>query len=717
MYYMRKIARLLFLGLLILLSVAIASPLLLFLVFLLLIRPLKRTEKKEAQPPYVSGSVEVSPNEVVAGGNPVPVKVTYRVGPEGIDKGGAIRLSQGKILRFGPGRWRLSLQWANGWGLLQRRRPGKPDFVEVSMSRSGADLEVSLMERAIPRSQLAWLKRKFLQKAGFRLECFDPKDTFLENQKVMVTVAGGRLEKGDTVEFSLGAGQGLEVPYEYMETDFAIEVDPRGSGEFLLEAAVPTIKAVGGEPFRFEVIAPSTAAPGEKILVLVRCLDSRGVLTPNFSGSILLSSSGEVQVPKRAVFPEGGEGVTWFEAIAVGRGIGRIHARDGAGKIEGESNPVVCAEGQYRLLWGDMHTHSLVSDGTMEPGYFYHRARDLLGWGFTVVADHDIWSLGEEYARSQEELELMFRTAEENYGPGRFVTFPAYEWTEHHHGHRNVVFGPGERPEFFPHTDPECSTPESLMRTLEGRNVILIPHHPAWKTHYGEMRFDWGPAGNPPQRLVEVYSRHGCSEFYGCPRPLTHVALMEGIQGKVVRAFLGDEFAGPDSGSYVRDALAAGHRLGIVAGSDEHLVAADPRKGIGQIYEGGITGVFATAATREAVWEALWNRRVCATTGARILMELRVNGELQGAELKADSPPRITGHVVGTADLELVELVKFDGEKYSTPRKWEGSGPEAVIDFTDKDFRRDSFYYLRALQSDGHIGWAGPTWVDYGVRS
>ena len=693
-------------------ALVLLPPLFLFLAFVVLVRPLLKGEKKRPDPPYACGCVEVSPPRVVAGGGPVPITISYRVGPDGIRQGGALRLCPGKVLRFGEKRWRLCLQWANGWGHLQRRHPGKENYLDVSTSAGGVGLEVSLLERAVDRTQLRWLKRKFLQKLRFPLNRIDPKVRFLENQKVTVSVVEGALVEGDVVDFEMGRGAGLVVPYNDIKTDFAIEVDAEGNGEFRLEAAVPSVAAIGGEPASLEVIAPSVAAPGGKIRVLVRCLDARGVPTPGFAGRLLVSSTGGVRVPESVIFAGPGEGVAWFEAAVAGTGVSRIRVTGDKGNLEGESNPIACSEAGFRLLWGDIHTHSLVSDGTSEPWYYYHRARDLLGWDFTSVVDHDIWSLGEEHARAPEEFELMMRVNQANYLPGEFITFPGFEWTQHYLGHRHVIFGPGEEPVLLPHTDPLYATPGLLLEALKGRKALVIPHHPAWKTHFGEMYFDFGPKGTASQRLIEVYSRHGNSEFYGCPRSIDHVSMVEGPKGMITRALMGKECAGPSSGSYVRDALAAGHRLGLIAGSDEHLVAMDPRKGPGQLYSGGITGIFAGEVTREAAWEALTERRVCGTTGARIFMEFFTNGRPHGSEINAQDPPRITGHVIGTADLELVEIVKFDSDGYSTPWQGGGEGPEVVIDFTDRRFSEDSFYYLRVVQADGHMGWAGPTWVD-----
>ena len=641
----------------------------------------------------------------------MPVTITYTVGREGIAAGGAVRLCPGKVLRFGAESWRLCLQWANGWGRLQRRNPGKPNYLDVTASRESVALRVSLMERASDRTQLMWLKRKLLQKLGFKLAPVDPRDGFLENEKITVAVERGELAAGDTIEFVLGKGGGLTPPYGAMHTDFALEVDPSGAGRFQLEEAVPTISATGGKPARLEVIAPSIATPGGEARVLVRCLDARGVLTPGFSGRLFISADAALDVPPTVIMPDENEGTVWFRGRVSGAGTARVEVHDEDGRLEGRSNPVACVNSPYLLLWGDLHTHSLVSDGTQEPWYLYHRARELMGWDFTAVSDHDTWSLGEERDRSPLEFELMMRAADENYRPGEFVTVRTFEWTNHVLGHRTVMFGPAAEPLFLPHTDRRYSTPELLFGALVGSDAIVVPHHPAWKTHAGEMRFDYGSPSAGFQRVAEVYSCHGNSEFYGCPRPMSHVAMMEGPKGRLIRAVLGREYAGPRSGSYLRDALAAGHRLGLIAGSDEHIVGIDPHGAPKYQYSGGTTGIFAGARTREASWEALKSRRVCGTTGARMLLEFRVDGVLHGAEITSDSAPRITGHVLGTGDLESVELVKFDSGGYTTP--WiGGGGTEAFIDFTDRSFKENSFYYLRVVQVDGNMGWAGPTWVD-----
>lgn len=698
-------------------SLVLFPPLALLLAFLLLVRTLKAGRPQPVVAPVAWGACKAEPVELTAGGEPRPVTVTYTVGAGGLKEGGVIRLCPGKLMRLAPDAWQMRLQWGNGWGRLQRKDPSKKNYVEVRAPGAEAVISVSIMEKGMDRTQLMWLKRKLMQKLGRDLERMDPRDAFLANLKITARLVKGSLDEGQSVEFVLGAGAGLRPPAGIINTDLACEVDRSGTGDFDLEATCAHIEAVGGEPAAFEVVAPTLVSPGQRFRVLVRCVDERGLLSPALAGRLDVSCEGAVDGPDTVIMAESGRGTAWFAAGATSSGTGRIRVYSPGRGVEGVSNPVVCRNATYHVLWGDMHTHSIISDGTQEPGYLYHRARDLLGWDFTSVSDHDTWSFGEERARTPEEFELMMRAADDNYRPGEFVTLRTYEWTNHRQGHRNVLFGPGEKPVFLPHTEKRYSTPGALLSALAGHNAMVIPHHPAWKLHAGEMRFDFGPQsssegeGASLQRLVEVYSRHGNSEFYGCPRPISHTAMMEGAKGILVRAVLGKEYAGPASGSYVRDALASGHRLGMVAGSDEHISAGDPRHAPGQLYSGGVTGLLAVSHTREAAWQAMWERRVCGTTGPRMLIEFWVNGAHQGSEIIAGSA-HVTGHVLGTAGLELVELVKFDSGGYRAVWQGGGSGPELVIDWADPRLSESAFYYIRVVQDDGHMGWAGPTWVD-----
>ena len=103
------------------------------------------------------------------------------------------------------------------------------------------------------------------------------------------------------------------------------------------------------------------------------------------------------------------------------------------------------------------------------------------------------------------------------------------------------------------------------------------------------------------------------------------------------------------------------YKVGFVANSDGHKGrpgASHPGPSRFGAY-GGLTCVLAESLTRDAVFEAIRERRCYATTAAqRIHVELAVNGLPMGAEGRADGSVRIAGRVVGTAPLERVDVFR-----------------------------------------------------------
>lgn len=75
--------------------------------------------------------------------------------------------------------------------------------------------------------------------------------------------------------------------------------------------------------------------------------------------------------------------------------------------------------------------------------------------------------------------------------------------------------------------------------------------------------------------------------------------------------------------------------------------------------EGGIVAAFVPALKREYVWDAIYDRLTYGTTGARILVSLKINSAPMGSEVKAigDAPVTIEGSVLGT-DTVTVELLR-----------------------------------------------------------
>ena len=199
------------------------------------------------------------------------------------------------------------------------------------------------------------------------------------------------------------------------------------------------------------------------------------------------------------------------------------------------------------------------------------------------------------------------------------------------------------------------------------------------------------------QRLIEIYSSWGNSECEGCERPIIGGAVYPGHS--------------------VQDALARGERLGFVGDSDTHSGQPGFTYWVfeNRSYRGGLTCVMTDQLDREHVFDAMWNRSVYATTGERILLRFRLNGTPMGQELtlRRETPIQLEIEVIGTADLDTVEIIK-DGHVLC--RRKCSAGSQAQLSYTDNSGVCNgtwSYYYARVLQKDKEMAWSSPIWVVY----
>ena len=361
----------------------------------------------------------------------------------------------------------------------------------------------------------------------------------------------------------------------------------------------------------------------------------------------------------------------------------------------------------YHLYWGDLHRQSNVSDGEGDLTEHFRVARDEADLDFYAMTDHAVLTADpcdRAYmeplkgpasitdARTPDELgdvvalhrisDVAWRNLQELvrrfYAPDRFVTLLGYEWSCARYGDRSVYYLTDEQPLRVPRTLPE------LYRMLDGVDAMLTPHHTGYAR--GRRGANWNVHNPILERNVEVVSLHGCSEEpRGSVFPLNNIGMGSNVPG----------------GS-VQDALGRGYHLGLVGGSDGHR-PRDPYV---------LTGVYAPALTRDALWEALYHRRTVATTGAqRIRLGFRMDGEWQGSLLALDRLPHFTIDAEGTAPIARVELI----ENGTAVQTWTGTGNRIAVheQLARVPERPDNYYYVRLLQSDGNLAWTSPIWVSY----
>jgi hypothetical protein len=305
----------------------------------------------------------------------------------------------------------------------------------------------------------------------------------------------------------------------------------------------------------------------------------------------------------------------------------------------------------HELLWGDTHTHfvdleqadSILSEArenidftvVLLYPFTYERVN-----GFRVETTSNRPQFLTEWQRINE-------LSEGHNEPGRFTTFPGYEWHGNRtaYGDHNVIYRcEGQS------LDDTWSLPD-LYEALRKQQALAIPHHTAYRV--GARGKDWrfyDPFISP---VMELYSQHGSSEAVEAPEFMAYNTSM-----------------GPGaSGGTFGDALARGLRVGVIGSNDGPGLPG--RWGMGR------AAVWASENSREPIWRSLLARRTYAVTGDRIRLDMRVGDTLMGGELAAHGTVDVDVDVVGSQAIDKIELIHNGGTvaKYAHVGKPERGEP------------------------------------------
>ncbi|KGQ18750.1 DUF4031 domain containing protein [Lysobacter dokdonensis DS-58] len=413
--------------------------------------------------------------------------------------------------------------------------------------------------------------------------------------------------------------------------------------------------------------------------------------------------------------------------------------------------------------------------------------------------------------------------------PGKFTAFIGYEWTVNANGgnnlHRNIIYrdNADKAKQMLPLTTFQSQDPETLWAWMDeyerktGGKLLAIPHNGNLSNGrmFEEQRFDGRPLTREYaqtrarwERLYELVQIKGQSESHPRLSPNDAYASWDlWDSGNLVGL---PKQEGMLRTEYWREALKSGLRLegtlganpfklGANAATDTHtglataeednfwgkfrgveptptrwqpvvLGSGPSAKHGSDMVSAGYMGVWATANTREALWDAMQRRETFATTGTRMTLrffggfdfsaddvhDLVANGYAKGVPMGGDldappqrgkSPTFLIAAMKDAegANLDRVSVIKgwvdADGTTHEKVYdvKWSGDrtpdangvlpavgdtvdlktatykntigAPELVVAWTDPDFdpRVRAVYYVRALEIPT------PRWTAYDV--
>jgi hypothetical protein len=292
--------------------------------------------------------------------------------------------------------------------------------------------------------------------------------------------------------------------------------------------------------------------------------------------------------------------------------------------------------------------------------------------------------------------------------PGRFTAFIAYEWTSNAGGgdnlHRNVIYrdGKDKADSLLPYTTFQSENPEDLWKWMDnwekrtGGRLLAIPHNGnlsngrMFETKMflgGPMTREWAAERQRREPLFEAIQMKGQSEAHPSLSPTDEFTAGYELWDRGNLNLVAKK-PGMIQHEYLRQALKNGLKIeqqlgvnpfkyGMAAGTDTHnglaaqeeenfyakFVSAEPRpdrwnedamKFGDKVVKGwemsaaGLTAVWATANTREAIFDAMARRETYATSGPHILLRFYGGTDFVAADAHTRSPA-IVGYAKGVA--------------------------------------------------------------------
>ena len=437
---------------------------------------------------------------------------------------------------------------------------------------------------------------------------WDPKgNTRPWSKALYLQIRFGYLDRGESVTVVFGdrsqGSPGWRMQTFCEETfEFKVLVDPIATYLFKELPRSPEVEIIPGEPHRAVCIAPSQVVCGEPFTYHLKLEDGWG---------------NPVDKPCALTHPG-------YDA----EGIHRVSARDQDTALEAASNPIRVLGEPPTLAhwWADFHGQSEETIGMKSIDYYFRFARD---YALLDISAHQ----GNDFQITDEFWDRVNEVARAFYEPGRFVTFPGYEWSANTPlgGDRNVYFkeegGVTSRSsrELLPGNTssyPDSPTAEDLFEHLRRQHVdCFVFAHAGGR--YADVRIH-----DDLEVAMEAHSAWGTFEWL------------------------------------VEDAFRRGYRVGICANSDGHKArpgASYPGAGEFGSY-GGLTCVLTGDLDRDRVYAAMTARHFYATTGHRPLLEVTLHADDGPGAMMGDIVPEKNGpfvlrcRYVGTGPVDRLHI-------------------------------------------------------------
>lgn len=491
---------------------------------------------------------------------------------------------------------------------------------------------------------------------------------------------------------------------------FHLYIDPKGKGDYK-EPEIFTVDVRGNVLSNIRIIAPSIVSKNKRFDVIVRFEDQFGNLTSNAPEGTLIELSYEhlrENLNWKLFVPETGFinlPNLYFNEV----GVYKIQLKN---TPKGElfySAPIKCfADNDKSLYWGLLHGESERVDSAENIEACLRHLRDEKALQFFATSPFE--SIEET---SNEVWKTISNQIAELNEENRYIIYLGFQWQGEpgEEGLRELIYSKDNKP-ILRKKDSKSNTLKKIYKSHNPKDILSVPCF----TMAEGSQYNFKEFTPEFERVVEIYNAWGSSECTakeGNPRPITSTGK-SGIKEN-------------EEGS-IRKALAQNYRFGFVAGGlDDRGIYGNLFESDQVQYTPGLTAILAIEQTREALWQAIYNRCCYATTGERIILGFTIAGAQMGSELNTKAKPGLTinrhiaGYVAATAEIKEIAIIRngtvihtMHPKEQSIDFEYDDNSPLAKALLKSPDDRPPfAYYYIRVIQKDGHIAWSSPIWVDY----
>ncbi len=528
-----------------------------------------------------------------------------------------------------------------------------------------------------------------------------------------------KIDKGTT--FSLSVHQTLAQSL----VEFAKKIEiflQTPDGECFSCQNSPSINITHEKFQNIRIIAPSIVVKDKKFDCLVRFEDKFKNLVEDVSRVItlsILSEQNDQSYVQDIRIDKSSKGVYIVKDLTIPN-LGLFFIEIKYQKVSAKSNPILSKNKslEKKLFWGFIHGHSAMSDG-IRPLKDYFDNLLKAGLDFGTSTEHDRLS-----ETKDTDFDEIRRTVESYNTEEQFVSFFAFEWgTWYTGGHGDIcIYFKDSNSPIFRSELPAYDTTEKIINALKPykEKALMIGHHTALRPGHR----NWSVLDNDLEKLVEIYSNWGNQEYSfveGNPLPPRYKFFGIGNYARKKGPVL------EKKGSFVKDALQRGYKLGFTAGGDDHYglspsLNVEPEDGL---YPPGIMALWAENLTRDSLWKALHQRKTYGTTGPRVIVEFYVEKFFMGDIIDVTKNSSLltkrvlSFNLISPISIEKVEIIRngaiFKSEHVSMCKFSSELIDTELFNDINLDHQNNSekflYYYLRIFLEQNNMAWCSPIWL------